>query len=57
MDFSLPLAIELVFFVALNVGIVAQALVIFDVLIGDHSKQLLHLFLRQAAIRIGLQIG
>jgi len=45
------------FFVALDVGVVAQPLVIFHVLVGDHMEQLLHLLLRKVAIRIGLQIG
>src|SRR3984893_1630704 len=50
------LAIEIVLNVPLDVGVVALALVVLDVLVGYHTKQLLHLFLRESTIDIGRQV-
>ncbi len=53
----LTFAIELVLLIAFNVGVVAKALIVFNVLVGDHAKQLLHLFLRELTVGIGFQVG
>src|SRR5208283_2323351 len=49
----LALAIELVIFVALHVGVVAQPLVVLDVLICNHTKEFAHLPLAEGAGGIG----
>src|SRR6202047_855102 len=50
------LAIEIVLNVPLDVGVVALALIVLDVLVGYHTKQLLHLFLRERTIDSGRQL-
>src|ERR1700680_1416816 len=51
------LAIEIVLNVPLDVGVVALALVVLGVLVGYHTKKLLHPFLRARTIDLGRPIA
>ena len=54
--FGFSLAVQIVLDLAIDVGVVALVLVVLDVLVRDHTKQLPHLFLRELAVGSGRKI-